>query len=546
MSNRRCDISKIVYLISLILPILIFSQVDTAWVRRYNGPGNSNDGANAIKLDNQGNVYVTGYSAGLNGNYDYATIKYNSANIQQWVARYNGPSDSSDYATAIVIDTFGNIYVTGYSFNSGTNYDYATIKYNTNGDTVWVRRYNGPGDSIDRPYSIVVDNLDNIYVTGWSYGSGSSDDYATIKYNTNGDLVWVRRYNGPGNGDDQPWMVTTDDSCNVYVTGKSLGSGTNFDYATIKYNASGVEQWVARYNDSGNSWDEAFAIAIDDSTNIYVTGWSNMPADYVTIKYNAFGIEQWVATYTGWGGWDRAFALVVDKQNDIYVTGMSSSGLYGTDIATIKYNTNGVQQWVDRFMGIFMPEAMVLDTLSNVCITGYRGHLNDEGTDFITLKYNTQGILLWVRYYGPFNNSYNRASDIAIDGSNIVYVTGGSAGSGTGLDYLTIKYVEGQGVEENHQPLCADRLSLKVYPNPVKTLTAIRYSLPVKGQVSLQLFDISGRLVKALVNQEKNTGNYSLIWNGTDENNRKVGEGVYFCILKTDEKCLKSKILVIK
>jgi hypothetical protein len=189
---------------------------------------------------------------------------------------------------------------------------------------------------------------------------------------------------------------------------------------------------------------------------------------------------------------------------------------------------------------------MVLDTLSNVCITGYRGHLNDEGTDFITLKYNTQGILLWVRYYGPFNNSYNRASDIAIDGSNIVYVTGGSAGSGTGLDYLTIKYVEGQGIEENHELLSVQPVALKIYPNPAKTLVAIRYSLSAESKVSLQLYDISGRLVKTLVNEQKNLGNYSLIWNGTDENNRKVGEGVYFCILKTDEKCLKSKILVIK
>jgi hypothetical protein len=89
-------------------------------------------------------------------------------------------------------------------------------------------------------------------------------------------------------------------------------------------------------------------------------------------------------------------------------------------------------------------------------------------------------------------------------------------------------------------------LMLKVHPNPANRLITIRYALSVKGQVSLQLFDISGRLVKTLVNEQKNIGNYSLIWNGTDDTNRKVGEGLYFCILKTDEKCLKQKILVIK
>jgi photosystem II stability/assembly factor-like uncharacterized protein len=103
------------------------------------------------------------------------------------------------------------------------------------------------------------------------------------------------------------------------------------------------------------------------------------------------------------------------------------------------------------------------------------------------------------------------------------------------------------GIEEEiaSHPL-ATTPSIKVSPNPAKTLTTIRFSLPAEGNVSLQLFDISGRLVKTLTSQEKNADNYSLIWNGTDENNRKVGEGVYFCILKTDEKSLKQKILMVK
>jgi hypothetical protein len=102
------------------------------------------------------------------------------------------------------------------------------------------------------------------------------------------------------------------------------------------------------------------------------------------------------------------------------------------------------------------------------------------------------------------------------------------------------------GIEEESSTLNAIRSMLEVYPNPAKTLTAIRYSLPVESKVSLQLFNISGRLIKTLVNEQKNAGNYSLVWNGKDDNNRKVGEGVYFCILQTDEKCLKQKILVVK
>jgi hypothetical protein len=99
------------------------------WVARYNGPGNFNDDARAIAVDVSGNVSVTGASTGLGGIYDYATIKYDAVGAEQWVARYNGPGNLIDIARGIGVDGSGNIYVTGESFGSGTNYDYATIKY---------------------------------------------------------------------------------------------------------------------------------------------------------------------------------------------------------------------------------------------------------------------------------------------------------------------------------------------------------------------------------------------------------------------------------
>src|SRR3989304_8951188 len=140
-----------------------------------------------------------------------------------WVRRYNGPGDSSDYASAITVDGSGNVYVTGYSTGSGTYYDYATIKYYSNGDTAWVRRYNGPGNGYDEAYAIAVDGSGNVYVTGQSIGSGTYNDYATIKYYSNGDTAWVRRYNGPGNVDDVAYAIAVDGSGCVYVTGWSVG-----------------------------------------------------------------------------------------------------------------------------------------------------------------------------------------------------------------------------------------------------------------------------------------------------------------------------------
>ncbi|MEO0294201.1 MAG: SBBP repeat-containing protein, partial [candidate division WOR-3 bacterium] len=81
--------------------------------------------------------------------------------------------------------------------------------------------------------------------------------------------------------------LAVDASGNVYVTGRSYGSGTMDDYATIKYNSSGEEQWVARFSQTQNSNDYPVGIALDNSNNIYVTGYSETDTScvYTTIKY---------------------------------------------------------------------------------------------------------------------------------------------------------------------------------------------------------------------------------------------------------------------
>ena len=236
-----------------------------AWVARYNGPTNEYDEGQAIAVDGSGNVYVAGYSGG-----DYVTIKYDTSGQEQWVARYNGGS-----ARAIAVDSSGNVYVTGQSVGSGGSLDYATIKYDSAGQEQWVARYDGPANGDDSASSLVVDSSGNVYVTGESLGLGTALDYATIKYNSAGQQEWAARYNGPANGDDYAayaGAIALDGTGNVYVTGGSAGLGTYDDYATIKYNSAGQQQWVARYNGLGNGGDHANAIAIDPAGNLCVTG----------------------------------------------------------------------------------------------------------------------------------------------------------------------------------------------------------------------------------------------------------------------------------
>ncbi len=219
-------------------------SIYVAWVKHYaSGLAPSHDVARDIEVDSMGNVYVTGVSTKLPYGTDFYTVKYDVAGNLVWSARFGSNEYVENIATAIAVDASGNVYVTGESYGSGTYYDYATIKYNSNGVEQWVKRYNGPGNSGDYAASIAVDGSGNVYVTGRSEGSGTSDDYATIKYNSNGVEQWVQRYNGPRNFYDYAYAIAIDGSGNVYVTGMSVGSIWS-SYATIKYqqNPVSVEQ----------------------------------------------------------------------------------------------------------------------------------------------------------------------------------------------------------------------------------------------------------------------------------------------------------------
>jgi uncharacterized delta-60 repeat protein len=436
-----------------LLPCLLLSlffasaafAVTEAWVARYDN-ASGDDRAGSIAVDSSGNVYVTGYSRGSGGNDDYATVKYNSSGAEQWVARYDNASNY-DAAYSIAVDSSGNVYVTGYSVGSGGDGDYATIKYNSSGDQQWTARYdNASNDDVAK--AIAVDASGNVYVTGYSRGSGGNEDYATIKYNSAGVQQWVARYNGPASSDDMATSIAVDSSGNVYVTGVSTNSGGNWDYATVKYNSAGVQQWASRYNGSGNGDDSPWSIAVDSSGNVYVTGQSTgsgTSLDCATIKYDSTGAEQWVATYNGPGnGNDWAMSIAVDSSGNVYVTGGSwGSGTSG-DYATVKYNSFGAEQWVARYDNASNYEearSIAVDSSGNVYVTGV-GVGSGTGNDYATVKYNSSGAQQWVqRYDGPASGS-DLANVLAIDGSGNIYVTGQSRGFGGDYDYATIKYSE--------------------------------------------------------------------------------------------------------
>ncbi len=426
-------------------PLTGSAQVSQEWVKYYRGNELIIDKAISLVTDAEGNVYVIGSSGPAENAFDYTTVKYTSRGEQLWVAHYNGPANGMDQPQSLAVDNAGNVFVTGYSKGSDSDDDYATIKYNFRGEQQWVARYNGPANGIDQAKALAIDSLGNVYVTGASGGSGTGFDYTTIAYNTRGEQQWVARYHGFNHWHDQANALAVDRRGNVYVTGQSFSS-TNNDFATLKYNARGEQQWVARYNGPANWSDQAVALRVDAEGNVYVTGASQGRGtfiDYATLKYNARGEQQWIARYSGASARvDQVKALVVDEAGNVYVTGFST-GMVGTDFVTIKYNARGEQLWLVRYAeaptSYDEATALAVDAGGNVYVTGY-SLISGTTTDYITIKYNFRGEQQWIaRFNGPANSN-DEAMAITVDGAGHLLITGVSWGVGTNYDYVTIKY----------------------------------------------------------------------------------------------------------
>ncbi len=420
------------------------AQLFQKWAACYRGPGGSDDGPEAISVGPQGDIYVTGSGSGLNTKRDYVTIKYDTDGNQLWAAHYDGPAHQADRGAAMVLDIEGNVYITGYSFGGNTDNDIATIKYDTMGNELWAKRYNGPANTSDRGVAIARDVEGNIIVAGDSYNEESKCDCVIIKYDAHGNELFVERYKAPENLASQPHKVAVDALGSILITGRIYDIGTMFSFLTLKLDKNGQEMWVVRYDSPESGHAISSSMAIDSQNNVYVTGYSNEAdsgADFTTIKYDEDGNELWVARYNGTGnGFDTANAMVIDTNGNLYITGGSPGDGTETDFATVKYDASGNELWVARYNGSANGSDygvdLAIDAEGNICVMG-KSETN-SGHGFATVKYDAQGNELSVSEFIAAGSDEDSARAIGADTEGNVFITGECYEDGT--DMYTVKY----------------------------------------------------------------------------------------------------------
>ena len=245
------------------------------------------DIARGVAVDHAQNVIVTGY-CDIGDDCVYLTVKYDPTGAVIWTDTLN--NGSYDSAFDVAVDNTDNIIVTGYT-STGVNNDYFTVKYDSSGTLLWqdtidVYQY-------DQAYGIVVDNRQNIIVTGCSGESSEDYDFFSVKYNANGTVLWADTLDHENN-DDVAYDIAVDNNNNIYITGYSLPLSGDYDFYTVKYDSNGAILWQGIL-DNGND-DIAYGIGVDNHETILVTGRSYITGtfDHFTVKYKLItGIREY-------------------------------------------------------------------------------------------------------------------------------------------------------------------------------------------------------------------------------------------------------------
>jgi uncharacterized protein (TIGR03437 family) len=351
----------------------------------YLGGGGMDEG-HGIAVDVQGNAYITGNAGSIDfplknaiqaapgGSGDAFLAKLNATGSALIYSTYLGGS-GVDTAAAVAVDSTGSAYVTGTTFSAdfptknpfqsvkGAQQDAFVAKINPAG-TAWVYVTYLGGNNVDQGNGIAVDSTGNAYVAGYtassdfpvasafqSLNAGNSVDAFVAKLNPAGSALVYSTYLG-GSATDYATAIAVDSSGSAYVTGivtsddfplanpidNKLGSHAVDDVFVTKFNPSGSSLMYSTYL-GGGSTDDAYAIAVDQTGNAYITGRTNssdfpltnaiqstrFAFDMFITEIDATGSTKLFSTFLGGTGSESGRGIAVDNLGNIHIAGEGTS-----------------------------------------------------------------------------------------------------------------------------------------------------------------------------------------------------------------------------
>ena len=340
----------------------------------------------------------------------------------------------TEHGNSIALDVSGNIYMTGSSNSFGPatypNSSLTLLKYSPTGNLLWAKMWSGIGNGTEAGGGVVVDQSGNIYVGGStsSFGAGRSN-VLLLKFDPSGNLLWQRIW-GAGVADGAS-SLALDGSGNIYLAGST---DTTFrsryvDVLVMKVDSAGNLLWQKNWGGPNNEY--AYSIAVDSSSNIYVTGYTTSfgpgGSNVFLLKLDSSGNLLWQRVWGGGSGSQSGQGVAVDASGNIYVTGYTSSfGAGNIDVLLMRFDMSGNLLWQKTWGGWAVDEgsAVTVDASGNAYVTGvtYSFGASSGDSEVFLLKVDPSGNLVWQKTWG--GPDADNGNGIALDPSGNVLIAG--------------------------------------------------------------------------------------------------------------------------
>lgn len=534
------QLAVVLFLFFTATQIYAQDSLQLEWVKTFEMPDSEMDNAVDMVIDEEGYVYATGVRGGVWGGYEILTIKYSPEGEEEWLKIYKGKDSVWAEPVGIGLDEYGNVYVCGTELSSRAagryRSNYLIISYDKAGNKNWTANYTPTRWAEAR--SMEVDKEGNVFITGINFQDSTSAkrEFLTVKFNSRGQIGWIQKYNESNISDDQAINVKVDNSGSVYINGYS--QSPQITMTTLKYSEEGIVQWV-RKKDS----NQGLLLGIDHERNIF-SGRSQI------VKYNSQGEEIWTAMRDGVWLYSYFWDINFEKSGAIYLTGEVEYEDAFSRFTTLKFADNGEFVWesvIGKSGGEYgRSYSLAIDSSGNIYAGGTIS--SNEG-DILIVKYSAEGEIQYEKRYNSPWNYEDYAQKILLDGKGNLYIWGVSYIDRSYQRACTLLKYSIQYITNFEEKINASDKNLHLYqnyPNPFNPNTQIEFNISKTDLITLTIFDLLGREVITLINEEKKPGSYTVKWNGKNNYENEVSSGVYFYQLKASSLSQVRKLIFIK
>ncbi len=451
-----------------------------------------------------------------------------------WTRTFGGSDGEHCYAVQQTTD--GGYIMTGYTFSFGAGFcDFWLVKADANGDSIWSRTYGG--GSWDQP-RIVRQTVDGGYVlAGYtnSFGDYAHDSWL-VKTDTYGDSLWSHTYGETGSDDVCMSVVQTTDG-GYALAGYSSGAGGH-DFRLIKTDEYGNQLWSHTYGGNENEYCNSVQQTIDEGYVLAgVMGHSApTPQDAWLVKTDSSGNLQWSHIFGG-NTPDLFYSVEQTTDGGYVLSGVTNAGGY-SNAWLVKTDSNGIGTWSHLFAGGIGSSARQTADGGYV-LAGYATSFGAGSWDYWLVRTNSEGDSLWSRTFGGASYDWCGAVEQTSDGGYVLAGFTASFGSGED-DFYLVKTGPELSADDNFIPHPSSFI-LSSFPNPFNPTTTISFSLPKPGDVSLKVYDVTGRQVETLAEKRYDAGEHQVTFDGTT-----LPSGIYFAQMTAGTVTQTRKMVLLK